>query len=87
MHVDRIMVKRTEIAVSLLNEDRASDGDEDGPIVLTVPWSKSPHRRRSDVIVLEGSSEARALPIRSDTRAKLVTAGAARSNRCATTLP
>jgi site-specific DNA recombinase len=74
MHVDRIVVKRTEIAISLLNEDRASDENEDGPIILTVPWSKSPHRRGRDVIIPESSSGARALPIRSDTRAKLVTA-------------
>jgi hypothetical protein len=56
MHVDRIVVKRTEIAISFLSEDLASDDDEDGPIVLTVPWSKSPHRRRRDVIIPEGSS-------------------------------
>jgi site-specific DNA recombinase len=74
MHVDRIVVKRTEIAISLLNQDPASEDDEDGPIVLTVPWSKSPHRRRRDLIVPKASSVARALPIRSDTRAKLVTA-------------
>jgi site-specific DNA recombinase len=35
---------------------------------------KTPHRRHRDVIVPEGSSPAEALPIRSDTRAKLVAA-------------
>jgi site-specific DNA recombinase len=41
--VRRIEVRRTEIAVSLLNEDRASNGDIT-PSVLTVPWCKTPHR-------------------------------------------
>jgi hypothetical protein len=39
-----------------------------------VPWSKTPHRRRRDVIVPEGPSGADVRPIRSDTRVKLVTA-------------
>ena len=41
------------------------------PLVLTVPWSKTPHRRHRDVIAPEGSSRTQVLPIRSDTRAKL----------------
>ena len=39
-----------------------------------MPWSKTPHRRHRDVIAPEGSSPAEALPIRADTRVKLVTA-------------
>jgi site-specific DNA recombinase len=39
-----------------------------------VPWSKTSHRRHRDVIVPEGSSRTQVLPIRSDTRVKLVTA-------------
>jgi site-specific DNA recombinase len=39
-----------------------------------VPWSKTPHRRHRDVIAPEGSSRTQVLPIRSDTRTKLVTA-------------
>jgi hypothetical protein len=70
-YVRRIEVKRTEIAIWLLNEDNASDDDL---LVLTVPWSKTPHRRHRDVIAPEGLSRAGALPIRSDTRRKLVTA-------------
>jgi hypothetical protein len=73
-YVRQIEVKRSEIAVSLLNEDQASEDENDNPIVLTVPWSKTPHRRHRDLILPEGSSSAEALPIRSDTRAKLVTA-------------
>jgi hypothetical protein len=64
----------SEIAISLLSEDHATDDGNDNPFNLTVPWSKMPHRRHRDVIVPEGSSPAEALPIRSDTRAKLVTA-------------
>jgi site-specific DNA recombinase len=72
--VHRIEVRRTEIAISLLNEDQASEDENGNPLVLTVPWSKTPHPRRRDVIVPEGSSPAEALPIRSDTQAKLVIA-------------
>jgi site-specific DNA recombinase len=71
--VHRIEMRRTEIAVALLSEDHASNGDIT-PSVLTVPWSKTPHRRRRDVIAPEGASTAAVLPIRADARAKLVTA-------------
>jgi site-specific DNA recombinase len=70
-NVRHIEVRRTEIVISLMSEEDAS---EDDPLILTVPWSKTPHRRHRDVIVPEGSSRAEALPIRSDTRTKLVTA-------------
>jgi hypothetical protein len=48
--------------------------ETDNPLILTVPWSKTPHRRHRDVIAPEGSSRKQVLPIRSDTRVKLVTA-------------
>ncbi len=67
-HVRQIEVSRTEIAISLPSQDNATDDGNDNPFVLTVPWSKTPHRRHRDVIVPEGSSPAEALPIRSDTR-------------------
>jgi DNA invertase Pin-like site-specific DNA recombinase len=73
-YVRRIEVRRSEIAVSLLNEENASEDEKDGPLVLTVPWTKTPHRRHRDVIAPEGASGTQVLPIRSDTRVKLVTA-------------
>ena len=69
-YVRQIEVRPTEIAISLLSEDHASEGESDNPLVLIVPWSKTPQRRHRDVIVPEGSSPAKALPIRSDTRAQ-----------------
>ena len=69
-----VEVRRTEIAISLLSEDHASEDEKDNPLVLTVPWSKTPHRRRRDVIAPEGPSRTQVLPIRSDTRVKLVSA-------------
>ncbi len=57
--VHRIEMRRTEIAVTRLSEDHASDGDTT-PSVVTVPWSKTPHRRCRDVIVPEGSPRAEA---------------------------
>jgi site-specific DNA recombinase len=71
--VHRIEVRRTEIAITLLSDDRTSD-DDAVPSVIAVPWSKPPHRRRRDVIVLEGASPAAVLPIRADVRGKLVSA-------------
>jgi hypothetical protein len=47
---------------------------EDDPLVLTVPWSKTPHRRHRDVIAPEGASRTQVFPTSSDTRTKLVTA-------------
>jgi hypothetical protein len=70
--VRQIEVRRTAIAISLLKEDNASE--DEGSNVLTVPWSKTPHRRHRDVIAPEGPSRTQVLPIRSDTRTKLVTA-------------
>jgi hypothetical protein len=49
--VRRIEVRRTEIAISLANEERDSEEETIDPAVLTVPWSKTPHRRHRDVIV------------------------------------
>jgi site-specific DNA recombinase len=71
--VHRIEVRRTEIAVALLSQDHASN-DDTTTSVLAVPWSKSQHRRRRDVIALEGGSAAAVLSIRADARVKLVTA-------------
>jgi site-specific DNA recombinase len=73
-HVRQIEVRRTEIAISLLSEDQTSEDEKGNPLVLTVPWSKTPHRRHRDVIAPEGAARAQVLPIRSDTRVKLVTA-------------
>jgi site-specific DNA recombinase len=69
--VHRIEMRPTEIAVTLLSEDA---NDDTTASVLTVPWSKTPHRRRREVIVPEGSPRAEARPIRSESRLKLVSA-------------
>jgi site-specific DNA recombinase len=71
--VHRIEVRRTEIAVTLLSHDHTCD-DDAARSVLAVPWSKPPHRRRCDVIALEGGSPAEVHPIRADVRVKLVSA-------------
>jgi hypothetical protein len=72
--VRRVEVRRFEIAISLRSDDHALEDETDNPLVLTVPWSQTPHRRHRDVIPPQGSSRAEALTIRSDTRTKLVTA-------------
>jgi site-specific DNA recombinase len=71
-YVQRIEVRRAEITISLLSEDQATDGGN--TFVLTLPWSKTSHRRHRDVIVPDGESQVEARPIRSDIRVKLVTA-------------
>jgi site-specific DNA recombinase len=73
-YVRRIEVRRSEIAVSLLNEEQLAAVENCNLHVLTVPWSKTPHRRHREVLVPERSPPAQVLPIRSDTRMKLVTA-------------
>ena len=72
--VRQIEMRRTEIAISLLSEGHASQDEKDTPLILTVPWSKAPHRRFRDVIAPEGPSRTQVLPIRTGTRVKLVTA-------------
>jgi site-specific DNA recombinase len=72
-HVERIEVGQTEIAISLQSEDHPSS-DDPTPSVVTVTWSKTAHRRYRDVIVPEGPSPTGGLPIRADSREKLVTA-------------
>jgi hypothetical protein len=72
-YVRKIAVKRTEIAISLQSEGLPDEAEGDPP-VLTVPWSKTAHRRHHDVIVPRHASPAEIFPIRSDTRAKLVNA-------------
>jgi site-specific DNA recombinase len=72
--VNRIEVRRTQIAISLRCEEHASDDGEGSPPVLTAPWGKTAHRRHRDIIVPEHASRAEILPIRADTRGKLVTA-------------
>jgi DNA invertase Pin-like site-specific DNA recombinase len=73
-YVQRIEVRRSEIAIALPDEEQTSVDEKAQPLFLTGPWSKTPHRRHREVLAPEGSSPAQVLPIRSDTRAKLVTA-------------
>jgi site-specific DNA recombinase len=72
-HVNRIEIKRAEIAISLPHVEHASYNGEASPPILAVPWGKAAHRRHRDIIVREGV-RAEILPIRGDTRVKLVTA-------------
>jgi site-specific DNA recombinase len=65
-HLRQIEVRRTEIVISLKSGDRVSEDETDNPLILTVPWSKTPHRRHRDVIAPENPSRTPVLPIRSD---------------------
>jgi site-specific DNA recombinase len=73
-YVRQIEVRRTEIAISLLNEHQGSEDERDNPLILIVPWRKTPHRRHRDVIAPEDPSRTQVFPTRSDTRVKLITA-------------
>jgi site-specific DNA recombinase len=61
-YVRQIEVRRSEIAISLMNEDNASEDEQANPVVLTVPWSKTPHRRHRDVIAPQDPSRTQAPP-------------------------
>jgi site-specific DNA recombinase len=74
MHVDRIEVRRAEIVVSLLSDDRASDDEEHAPVALTLPWSKTARTRHRKVIAPVGATRGETRPIRVETRSKLITA-------------
>jgi hypothetical protein len=67
-------VTPTKIVISLMSEDQVSEDETSDPSTLTVSWIKTPHRRHRDVIVPEGPSRAEVLPVRSDTRKKLIAA-------------
>ena len=67
-------MRPTEIVISLMREDQLSEDEVSDPSTIIVPWTKRVHRRQREVIVPEGSSQAEARPIRSDTRVKLVSA-------------
>ena len=73
-YVRQSEVRRTEVAISLLNEDQASEEVRGA-------------RRLTDTILPQSSSPAEAPPIRSDTRARLVTAIAGPAPRQPTASP
>jgi hypothetical protein len=65
--VQRIEVRRTEIAILLASEDSEEEID---PPVLTLPWSKMPHRRHREILLPEGSPQAQAHPLRHPDQAR-----------------
>ena len=66
-------MRRTEIAVTLLSDDHASD-DDTAPSVLTVPWSKTPIDATATSLLPKAHHQPQVRPIRSDSRLKLVSA-------------
>ena len=82
-HVARVEVRSTELAITLAASiDAATDGSDTygdqhdgGPrVVLTVPWTKPPAKRRRELIAPEQRHKAVTQPIRADYRTRLVTA-------------
>ncbi len=72
-HVGKVEVRQAEVVVSLRSNDQAADDEEQTPVVLSVPWSKTATIGHPKVIAPQGSGgETR--PIRAETRSKLITA-------------
>jgi site-specific DNA recombinase len=83
-HVARVEVRPVEIAITLAasvdvsgSDSCASHSDQHeggSPVVLIVPWTKPPAKRRRDIIAPDQGRAAASQPIRADYRARLVTA-------------
>jgi site-specific DNA recombinase len=63
-HVARIEVQPNRLVIHLA----------EGASTLEIPWQKTPARRRREILLPEGIPPEHARPIRSETRARLVTA-------------
>jgi site-specific DNA recombinase len=88
-HVARVEVRAAELAITLASSvdaatvpdsatqlpELASDQDDArAPVILIVPWIKSPAKRRRDIIVPDEDRGVAILPIRFESRARLVAA-------------
>ena len=87
-HVARVDVKRDHLAVHLSvkpdqrsgerDQELSSEGgtlDRSNPIIMVVPWRKTPSKRPREIILPAGTSSHRdSRPIRAETRARLITA-------------
>jgi len=53
------------------NADHQPDAD---PVVLSIPWMKSPAKRYREILIPNGGKDSDIRPLRTETRAKLVSA-------------
>ena len=71
-HVEHVELRHAEVAITLKDTDQKSR--KKGRKTVLVPWSKPVKGGHRDIIVPTESCRAEKLPIRSDSRAKLVSA-------------
>ncbi len=77
-YVDRVEVRPREIVITRKGDHPLGEEDHG---VLTLPWNRGATKCHRDIIVPKHLSQEEALPIRSDTRVKLVSA-IARARLC-----
>jgi site-specific DNA recombinase len=71
-HVARVEVQPTQLIIQLAQPER-SNRKVSAESPLHIAWHKAPATRRREILLPEGSSQQNARPIRSETRATLVT--------------
>jgi site-specific DNA recombinase len=76
-HVDRVDLQADQLAIELRAANASGnprDALDDDRIVLRIPWTKTPMKRRREIIVPVSVSAHDVRPIRTETRATLVAA-------------
>ena len=84
-HVKRVEVQPDRLAIELKPSEArqsrsetkqplgpARRGKQRSPLVIHVPWRKTPSRRKREIIVPESASRDDVRPIRAETRVKLI---------------
>ena len=79
-HVTRVEVQANKLVVELANTKAAGSRRRARPDAIDIPWSKTPSKRRREILTPQSQSSEELRPIRSENRATLV-ASIARGRR------
>jgi site-specific DNA recombinase len=79
-HVERVEVQPDQLVIQLAQIPKPGGRRKRAGDILSVPWHKTPSKRRREILLPAGSPPQHARPIRSETRATLV-ASIARGRR------
>jgi len=73
IHVERVEVRSGQLVIQLIQTRQPGRRRKHTDNTLSVPWCKTPSRRRRETLLPAGSPPPHARPIRSETRALVVT--------------
>ena len=79
--VIRIEVQAHKLVVELAKARAAGSRQRARRIVIDIPWSKPPSKRRREILIPQSQNSENIRPIRSENRALLVTTAIARGRR------